>query len=95
MNFQGIIIQILSGISTGMVIFLIAVGLSLVFGTLRILNLAHGALYMIGAYLCYWISSIITQQAGGFWWSLLLAPIGVALFGGLVEVILLRRIYDR
>jgi branched-chain amino acid transport system permease protein len=95
MNLQGIVIQVLSGISTGMVIFLIAVGLSLVFGTLRILNLAHGALYMMGAYLCYWISSVITQQAGSFWWALLLAPIGVALFGGLVEVVLLRRIYDR
>jgi branched-chain amino acid transport system permease protein len=95
MNFQGIVIQILSGISTGMVIFLIAVGLSLVFGTLRILNLAHGALYMVGAYLCYWISSLIAQNAGGFWLALLFAPLGVGLFGGLVEVVLLRRIYDR
>jgi branched-chain amino acid transport system permease protein len=95
MTFQGLIIQILSGLSTGMVIFLIAVGLSLVFGTLRILNLAHGALYMLGAYMCYWISSVVVQANGSFWWALLLAPVGVALFGGLVEVLLLRRIYDR
>ncbi len=95
MTLTGLIIQILSGISTGMVIFLIAVGLSLVFGTLKVLNLAHGALYMMGAYLCYQISAAITQISGAFWWSLLLAPIGVAIFGGLVEVILLRRIYDR
>jgi branched-chain amino acid transport system permease protein len=95
MTFQGLIIQILSGLSTGMVIFLIAVGLSLVFGTLRILNLAHGALYMLGAYMCYWISSVVVQASGSFWYALLLAPLGVALFGGLVEVLLLRRIYDR
>ena len=95
MTFQGFIIQILSGLSTGMVIFLIAVGLSLVFGTLRVLNLAHGALYMLGAYMCYWISSVVVQTSGSFWWALLLAPVGVALFGGLVEVLLLRRIYDR
>ena len=95
MTFQGLIIQILSGLSTGMVIFLIAVGLSLVFGTLRILNLAHGALYMLGAYMCYWVSSVVVQANGSFWWALLLAPVGVALFGGLVEVLLLRRIYDR
>ena len=95
MTLQGFIIQILSGLSTGMVIFLIAVGLSLIFGTLRILNLAHGALYMMGAYMAYWISSVVVQASGSFWWALLLAPVGVALFGGLVEVLLLRRIYDR
>jgi branched-chain amino acid transport system permease protein len=95
MTFQGFIIQILSGLSTGMVIFLIAAGLSLIFGTLRILNLAHGALYMLGAYLAYWISSVVVQTSGSFWWALILAPVGVALFGGLVEVLLLRRIYDR
>jgi branched-subunit amino acid ABC-type transport system permease component len=95
MTFEGLIIQILSGLSTGMVIFLIAVGLSLVFGTLRILNLAHGALYMLGAYLGYWISSVVVRTSGSFWWALLLAPVGVALFGALVETLLLRRIYDR
>ncbi len=95
MTLPGLVIQILSGISTGMVIFLIAVGLSLVFGTLRVLNLAHGTLYMLGAYMCYWVSSVIVQFSGAFWWSILLAPLGVALFGGLVEVLLLRRIYDR
>lgn len=95
MTFQGLIIQLLSGISTGMVIFLIAVGLSLVFGTLQVLNLAHAALYMLGAYLCFWISSTLSEVTGAFWWALLLAPFGVAIFGGLVEVLLLRRIYDR
>lgn len=95
MTFPGLVVQILSGISTGMVIFLISVGLSLVFGTLRVLNLAHGALYMMGAYMCYGISAALIHWTGAFWWSLLLAPVGVAVFGGMVEVFLLRRIYDR
>ena len=50
---------------------------------------------MLGAYMCYWVGSVITQVSGAFWWSILLAPLGVALFGGLIEVLLLRRIYDR
>jgi branched-subunit amino acid ABC-type transport system permease component len=77
-----------------MVIFLIAVGLSLIFGTLGVLNLSHGSLYMLGAYLCFWISSTLSQFSGSFWWALLIAPIAVALFGGLIEVLLLRRIYE-
>lgn len=95
MNLQGLIIQFLSGLSVGIVIFLIAVGLSLIFGTLKILNLAHAALYMLGAYLCFWIGSLIGQYSGSFWLSLLIAPLLVALFGGFLEVLLLRRIYDR
>jgi len=95
MTLQGLIIQLLSGISTGMVIFLIAVGLSLVFGTLQVLNLAHGSLYMLGAYLCYWVSATLSQASGSYWWALLFAPVIVALFGGLMEVLLLRRIYNR
>ncbi len=95
MTFQALVIQLLSGISVGMVIFLIAVGLSLIFGTLRVLNLAHGALYMLGAYLCFWISSTISQLSGAFWWTLLLAPLAVAIFGGFLEILLLRRIYSR
>ena len=80
MTFQGLIIQILSGISTGMVIFLIAVGLSLVFGTLRILNLAHGALYMLGAYMCYWISSVVVQSQRLLLVGLTPGPIGRGAF---------------
>lgn len=95
MNLQGLIIQLLSGLSVGMVIFLIAVGLSLIFGTLQVLNLAHASLYMLGAYLCFWISSMLSQAAGSFWWSLFAAPLLVAVFGGILEAMLLRRIYDR
>jgi len=95
MNLQGLVIQLLSGMSVGMVIFLIAVGLSLIFGTLQVLNLAHASIYMLGAYLCFWISSMLSQVSGSFWWSLLMAPLLVAMFGGFLEVLLLRRIYGR
>jgi branched-subunit amino acid ABC-type transport system permease component len=95
MSLQGLVIQLLSGLSVGMVIFLIAVGLSLIFGTLQVLNLAHASLYMLGAYLCFWVSSGLSQFAGSFWWSLLLAPLLVAVFGGFLEFLLLRRIYAR
>jgi len=95
MTIHGLIIQLLSGISSGMVIFLIAVGLSLIFGTLKVLNLAHGSLYMLGAYLCYWISSQLADLGGSFWLALFFAPLIVALFGGVIEYLLLRRIYDR
>jgi branched-chain amino acid transport system permease protein len=95
MTLQSFILQLLSGISVGMVIFLIAVGLSIIFGTLRILNLAHGSLYMLGAYFCFGLTSIFSQITGAFWWSLFLAPLGVAFFGGFLEVFLLRRMYPR
>lgn len=95
MTIRGLIIQILSGMSVGMVIFIIASGLSIIFGTLRILNLAHGSLYMLGAYFSLSISSYFSQISGSFWWSLIFAPILVALLGGFLEVFLLCRIYLR
>lgn len=87
--------QALSGISVGMVLFLIAAGLSIIFGTLKVLNLAHGSLYMTGSFFCYGLTSFLTQFPGAFWWALLFAPILVALLGGIIEFFLLRRIYDQ
>ena len=85
--------QALSGISVGMVLFLIAAGLSIIFGTLKVLNLAHGSIYMVGGFLCYGFTSTFAQVPGVFWWTLIVAPIVVALVGGLIEIFLLRRIY--
>lgn len=76
-----------------MLLFLIAVGLSLIFGTLKVLNLAHGAIYMLGAFACAWLTSSFAHIPGIFWWALIFAPLAVALFGGLVEILLFRRIY--
>jgi branched-chain amino acid transport system permease protein len=85
--------QALSGISVGMVLFLIAAGLSIIFGTLKVLNLAHGSIYMFGGFLCYGFTSTFAHIPGVFWWTLIAAPIAVALLGGLIEILLLRRIY--
>ncbi len=87
--------QTLSGISVGMVLFLIAAGLSIIFGTLKVLNLAHGSLYMTGSFLCYGLATLLSQIPGTFWWVLLFAPLLVAVLGGLIEIFLLRRIYDQ
>jgi len=90
---ENLIRQLLSGLSLGMVVFIIAVGLSLIFGTLKVLNMAHGSIYMLGAFLCYWLTSTLSHIPGIFWYSLMIAPLGAALFGGIIEVLLLRRIY--
>lgn len=87
--------QALSGLSVGMVLFLIAAGLSIIFGTLKVLNLAHGTIYMVGGFLCYWLTSTLSgvMGNGAFWLALLVAPVLTALIGGIIEVALLRRIY--
>lgn len=93
MTFEALAGQTISGISLGMVWFLIAVGLSIIFGTLKVLNLAHGSLYMLGSYTCYQVTTSLAPLAGNFWLAVLLAPLVVALVGGLIEVFLLRPIY--
>jgi len=92
-NFEAIAGQALSGISVGMVLFLIAAGLSIIFGTLKVLNLAHGSIYMLGGFLCYGFTATFATVPGAFWWTLVAAPVIVALVGGAIEIFLLRRIY--
>src|SRR5262247_3439588 len=69
-------------------LFLVAAGLSLIFGVTRIVNFAHGSLYMLGMYLAVWLSGKV-----GFWAAIPLAAAAVGAFGFVVEVVLLRRIY--
>jgi branched-chain amino acid transport system permease protein len=90
-----IMIQVMSGLSVGMFLFLVSVGMSLIFGVTRVVNLAHGSLYMVGAYLLVSLVGLLPDQWWGFWLALLLAPLGVALLGGVIEVALLRRVYHR
>ncbi|MFQ5520165.1 MAG: branched-chain amino acid ABC transporter permease [Candidatus Methylomirabilia bacterium] len=85
--------QSLSGLTAAMFLFLIASGLSLIFGVLRILNFAHGSFYMLGAYLAYQVVQWVAGAPGRFWWAVLGAAIGVAILGGLVERLLLRHLY--
>jgi branched-subunit amino acid ABC-type transport system permease component len=85
--------QALAGLSNGMLLFLIAAGLSLIFGVSRIINFAHGALFMLGAYLA---ATVVRGAAPGPWTFLLAlatAAVGLFLLGALLEIALLRRIY--
>jgi len=81
----------LNGISLGMLLFLISIGLTIIFGVLGVLNFAHGSLYMLGAYFCFQIVSL----SHNFWGALILAPVVVALVGGVIESMLLRPVYGR
>lgn len=78
-----------------MTLFLIASGLSLIFGVLRVLNFAHGSFYMIGAYLAWQIVQWVGPAGEGFWLAVLGASVGVAILGGLIERLLLRHLYGR
>lgn len=87
--------QSLSGLTAAMFLFLIASGLSLIFGVLRVLNFAHGSFYMLGAYLTYQAVQWAGTGPGSFWWAVLGAALGVAALGGLVERLLLRHLYGK
>lgn len=87
--------QSLSGLTTAMFLFLIASGLSLIFGVLRVLNFAHGSFYMLGAYMAWQVVQWAGREPGRFWWAALGAALAVAALGGLVERLLLQRLYGR
>lgn len=88
-----IVVQILNGLTTAMFLFLIASGLSLIFGVLGVLNFAHGSLYMLGAYFVFTLLVILMKSPEYFWLAIILAPIAVAAIGGAMERGLLRRLY--
>ena len=81
-----LIVQTLNGLQLSALLFLLAIGLSVVFGLMNFINLAHGTLFMVGAYLAL----SVTRAIDSFWLSLLLAPVGVAALGGLLYLVLLR-----
>lgn len=87
--------QFMGGLTTAMFLFLIASGLSLVFGVMRVLNFAHGSFYMIGAYLAWQAMQWLHPVAEGFWPAALFAALGVGLLGAVVERLLLRHLYGR
>jgi len=86
--------QLLVGLSRTTILFIVSSGLTLVLGVLRIPNIAHGSLYMIGAFLTYSVAAAVGGPAG-FWVALLLAPLGVALLSLVLERGLLCRLYER
>jgi len=87
--------QFMSGLTTAMFLFLIASGLSLVFGVMRVLNFAHGSFYMLGAYIAWQVVHWLQPGPGRFWLAVLGAALGVALLGAVVERLLFRLLYDR
>jgi branched-chain amino acid transport system permease protein len=86
-------ISVLAGLTTAAILFIVTVGLSLVFGTMRVINLAHGTFYMIGAYLVTVTFGAITTHTMGFTVSLVLASVAVGIIGIAIEVLILRRLY--
>lgn len=87
--------QFLSGLSRGMMLFLISSGLSLIFGVMNILNFAHATLWLVGAYFCYTFWYLLQGYAFGMWLSILLAALVLAAIGVVIEVVLIRRVYER
>ena len=91
MDFSLFVVQTLNGLQLGLLLFLVASGLTLVFGILDFVNLAHGALYMIGAFIC----ASLTLAIGNYLWAVLLALPAVAIVGYLVERFVARPLYAR
>jgi len=92
-TFASILIQLLNGLAAAASLFLVSAGLSLIFGVTRIVNFAHGSLYMLGLYGAYTLIQALGRTPLGFWSAVLLAALLVGLAGVLIEVLILRRIY--
>jgi len=86
------VVQFLTGLASAASLFLVASGLSIIFGVTRIVNFAHGAFYMLGAYVAFTLTERFSG-AFGFWGGIVIAALVVAVIGVLVEMVLLRRIY--
>ncbi len=87
---ESIVHVCLAGLSTGMFIWLVASGLTLIFGVLGVLNFAHGSFYMLGAYFCY---TVLSHTGDNFWVGLILGPLCVCVVGFVVERFFLRYVY--
>lgn len=83
--------QCMNGLQFGLLLFLLAAGLSLIFGIMNLVNLAHGSLYMIGAYL----AATFAVMLGSFFQGLLLALVGTLVIGVVLDLVVCRRLYDR
>lgn len=91
MNTTLLLVQTLNGLQFGVLLFLVAAGLTLVFGVMDFINLAHGVQYMVGAYL----GATLAALTGSFWLGLLLALPAALAFGLLLEFLVFRHLYDR
>jgi branched-chain amino acid transport system permease protein len=91
---EALMIQVLTGLSRAAILFIVAAGLSLVFGAMRIVNIAHGSFYMIGAFVAVTVSALFGGLLG-FVAALVIVPLGVAVLGAGIEVGALRRLYGK
>jgi branched-subunit amino acid ABC-type transport system permease component len=85
----------MGGLTTAMFLFLIASGLSLVFGVMRVINFAHGSFYMLGAYLAWQAVQWLHPSGGGFWAAAILAALGIGILGAVIERVFFRSLYGR
>jgi branched-subunit amino acid ABC-type transport system permease component len=85
----------MGGLTTAMFLFLIASGLSLVFGVMRVINFAHGSFYMLGAYLAWQMVRWLHPLPSEFWLAVVFAAIGVGILGTLTELLFFRLLYGR
>jgi branched-chain amino acid transport system permease protein len=83
--------QILNGLQLGVMLFLMAAGLTLIFGVMGLINLAHGSLFMVGGFVC----AAVAAWTGSFWIGLIASLAAAAALGALVEIVVIRRLYDR
>lgn len=88
---ENFLIQLLNGLVTSMLLFVMAAGLSLIFGLMDVINLTHGAFYLLGGY----IGLTTVRRLGNFWLALMIAPLVVGGLGLLIEYFFLRRLYGR
>ncbi len=89
---HGILAALLNSLEIGLLLFVIAVGLNIVFGVLNVINFAHGGLYMLGAYFTY---AVVAYLGLPFWPALVLAPLAVTAIAVLIERVVLRRVHGR
>jgi len=94
-NISSLFSQFMGGLTAAMFLFLIASGLSLIFGVLRVLNFAHGSFYMLGAYIAWQVVHWAQPSGAAFWLAALGAALGVAILGGVIERLLFRFLYGR
>ncbi len=91
---SALVLQILTGLASASALFLVASGLSLIFGVTRIVNFAHGSFYMLGLYGAVALTDAWGAGPLGFWGGVLVSALAVAALGALLEVLILRRLYS-
>lgn len=88
------VILVVDGLSRGLLYFLIASGLTITFGVMNVINFAHGAFFMIGAYLTWTLMDSLGGTMGSFWIAIIVSALVVGVVGALLERFIIRRIYD-